>query len=136
MKRYYILAILIFIAAGLGVYGWAQSKSASKERQEYEKLLEQWKPMVAELSQLRYEYFDVKRKPGEDEIVVVEQTPKRQALKKEFDEKFKKPTLRTKNLSTPPFWLTPKIRKTIGILNSFSSTPSDTSCKETCMKTP
>ncbi|MBR0237405.1 MAG: peptidylprolyl isomerase [Thermoguttaceae bacterium] len=90
MKRYYILAILIIIVAGLGVYGWGQSKSASKERQEYDKLLEQWKPMVAELSQLRYQYFDVKRKPGEDEIVVVEQTPKRQALKKEFDEKFKK----------------------------------------------
>lgn len=97
MKRY-ILAVLIIITIGFGVYGWAQSKSKSKERQDYETLLEQWKPMVAELSQLRYQYFDVKRKPGEDEIVVVEETPKRLALKKEFDEKFKKANVTYQNL--------------------------------------
>lgn len=87
MKRFII--IILIAAMGIGAYAWAQSSTKSKERQEYEKLLTQWKPMVAELAQLRYKYFDVKRKPGEDEIVVVEQTPERQALKKQFDEKFK-----------------------------------------------
>ena len=87
MKRY-ILVILI-IALGLGAIVWAQTSNVSKERKQYDNLLEQWKPMVAELARLRYQYFDVKRKPGEDEIFVVEQTPERQKLKKIFDEKFK-----------------------------------------------
>ena len=80
MKRY-ILVILI-IALGLGAIVWAQTSNVSKERKQYDNLLEQWKPMVAELARLRYQYFDVKRKPGEDEIFVVEQTPERQKLKK------------------------------------------------------
>lgn len=58
------------------------------ERQEFERLLSEWKPMVGELSKLRYQYFDVKRKPEEGEIVIVDQTPERKALRKEFDGKF------------------------------------------------
>lgn len=89
MKRY--LLITLVAAIGLGAFVWAQSESVpkSKERRQYENLLEQWKPKVAELAQLRYKYFDEKRKPGEDEIVVIEQTPERKKIKEEFDKKFK-----------------------------------------------
>ena len=88
MKRY--LLIILVVVFGIGVFAWAQqSATVSKERKQYENLLEQWKPKVAQLAQLRYKYFDVKRKPGEDEIVIVEQTPERKKLKEEFDKQFK-----------------------------------------------
>ena len=71
MKRY--LFIILVVVFGIGVFAWAQqTATVSKERKQYDNLLEQWKPKVAQLAQLRYKYFDVKRKPGEDEIVVVE----------------------------------------------------------------
>ena len=88
MKRY--LFIILVVVFGIGVFAWAQqTATVSKERKQYDNLLEQWKPKVAQLAQLRYKYFDVKRKPGEDEIVVVEQTPERKKLKEEFDKQFK-----------------------------------------------
>ncbi len=89
MKRY--IPIFVIAVAGLCALVWAQnaSSSKSKERIQYENLLEQWKPMVAQLAQMRYKYFDVKRKPGEDEIMVVEDTPERRKLKEEFDKNFK-----------------------------------------------
>lgn len=92
MKRL-IFIFLIFVAI-FSIHAFAQAPEndsqpeKTKERQEYERILAEWKPMVAELSRLRYQYFDVKRKPGEDELMIVEDTPQRRELKKEFDSKF------------------------------------------------
>lgn len=91
----YILASLTLVAFFvLPCYSQRPQSSSvgnrvlTAERQEYERLLAEWKPMVGELSKLRYQYFDVKRKPEEGEIVVVEQTPERKELRKQFESKF------------------------------------------------